>query len=273
MARQRVLITGAAGAIGRIVVSRLRRPGRVLRLLDTEPCPLEATEDVEMVVGSITDTAVMASACDQIDAVIHLAAVSKEDSWESLLDVNVHGTRTVLEAVRAAGVDRVILASSTHVAGFSRADESGPGGCPTDRGPRPDTYYGFSKAATEALGSLYHSRFGTDVICVRIGSFGIRPPGAHALSDWLSPDDCVRLFEACLQVDSPGFIVVWGVSNNSRRVHSADEALAIGFHPVDDAEMFANDVLSAHGHDDRSEHTYLGGALFTTVDLGVRMQS
>jgi nucleoside-diphosphate-sugar epimerase len=58
MADQRVLITGAADIVGTIMRSRLRRPGRVLRLLDlTDQPAAEVGEDVELITGSVTDPA------------------------------------------------------------------------------------------------------------------------------------------------------------------------------------------------------------------------
>jgi uronate dehydrogenase len=249
----RVLVTGAAGRVGRIVVPRLRTAWD-LRLLDLAP---PAGEPGEWVNGSVTDVDAMAEACRGVDAVIHLAGIAGEDSWDRLMTVNVDGTRTVLEAARTAGVSRVVLASSVHAVGFWPAEEPVPADCP----PCPDTYYGVSKAAVEALGRLYHSRFGLDVICVRIGACFVRPGDRHSLGVWLSPDDAGRMFEACLTVVDPGFRIIWGVSANSRGRCSLWEGRQLGYHPVDNSERFElppDDTVSAH----------LGGKLFTTTELG-----
>ncbi len=252
---KRVLITGAAGRVGRIVVPRLR-PGWDLRLLDLAPA-----RDLpgEWVTGSVTDAGAMAGACRGADAVIHLAAIPVEDSWDRLMAVNVGGTRTVLEAALAAGVARVVLASTVHVVGFRPAGQPVPADCP----PCPDTFYGVSKAAVEALGSLYHSRFGLDVICVRIGSCFARPVDRHALSVWLSPGDAGRLFAACLSAANPGFRIVWGVSANRRGHCSLREGRELGYHPADDAERFAAEVPP-----DTTVSAHLGGRLFTSTALG-----
>ncbi|MCI2421728.1 NAD(P)-dependent oxidoreductase [Saccharopolyspora sp. K220] len=241
---------------------RLRREGRVLRLLDrVPPPPAEPGEAVETITADLTDPAAMAEACEGVDAVIHLGGHSRENSWEETLSVNVDGTHTVLEAVRQAGVRRVILASSNHAVGFHPIDAAGPNGLPADLPTRPDTYYGVSKAAIEALGSLYHSRFGIDVICIRIGSLFERPSDVRGLSLWLSPDDGARLFEACLSHPSPGYRVIWGVSANTRRLCSLAEAEDLGYQPQDDAEKFAAEVA------DGVPSRYLGGP-FTTALLG-----
>ncbi|MEW9519135.1 NAD-dependent epimerase/dehydratase family protein [Streptomyces tubercidicus] len=269
MTDQHILITGSAGIVGTLMRPRLRRPGRVLRLLDVAPQPGAAPgEAAEVLTGSVTDSHAMAAACAGVDAVIHLGGLSRESSWESTLDVNINGTHTVLEAAREAGVGRVLLASSNHAVGFRRSDEGGPGGLPADSSPRPDTYYGVSKATMEALGSLYHSRFGMDVIAVRIGSCFETPLplGRRGLATWLSPDDCARLFEACLSAPVPGYRLIWGVSDNTRRVCSLAEARALGYAPQDNAETYADQLLGLPAPTGAAAE-YVGGP-FCTAPLG-----
>jgi uronate dehydrogenase len=151
-------------------------------------------------------------------------------------------------------VPRVILASSSHATGFHpRTGEEAP----DYLSPRPDTYYGVSKVAGEALGSLYHDRYGLDVVCVRIGGCFERPMAPRHLATWLSPDDCARLMEALVATPAPGFRVVWGVSDNTRRYFCLDEARALGYEPKDDAERFAAEL---EGASDPLDDTYLGGS-------------
>ncbi len=243
---ERVLVTGAAGVVGTLMRPRLRKAGRTLRLLDLAPLRPDPTagEAEEILEGSVTDPDAMKAACDGVDAVIHLGGLSREASWQDTLAVNVDGTRTLLEAARHAGVGRVVLASSNHAVGFRPVAEAGEAGLPADSSPRPDTYYGVSKAAIEALGSLYHSRFGMDVIAIRIGSCFETPLplGPRGLTTWLSPDDGARLFEACLAAPTPGYRLIWGVSDNTRRVYSLAEAESLGYRSQDDAEAFADQM-------------------------------
>ncbi|MFC9436641.1 NAD-dependent epimerase/dehydratase family protein [Nocardia sp. NPDC057030] len=255
----RILITGAGGGIGTLMRPRLRRPDRVLRLLDLTELPAPATDErVEIVTGSLTDPGTMAAACRDVDAIIHLGGISREDGWARVLAANVDGTHTVLEAARQAGISRVVLASSNHAVGYRRVDEAGPDGIAGEAPARPDTYYGFSKAAIEALGSLYHSRFGMDVLCVRIGSCFERPNDVRGLSMWLSPDDGARLFEACLNAEHPGFRVIWGVSKNTRAVVSLREAEELGYRSLDDAEKFAAELFGGTAPE------FIGGAFLDT---------
>ncbi|WP_028935887.1 NAD-dependent epimerase/dehydratase family protein [Pseudonocardia spinosispora] len=260
---KRILITGAAGGIGRMMRTRMRRDGRMLRLLDlASQTPSADDEPVELLTGSVTDPDAMLAACEGVDALIHLGGHSRETSWAEILDVNINGTQVVLDAARQAGVTRVILASSNHSVGFRDADEPG---LPADSSPRPDTYYGVSKAAMEALGSLYHSRFGMDVIAIRIGSCFETPLplGPRGLITWLSPDDCARLFEACLSAPSPGYRLIWGVSANTRSIFSLAEAEALGYRSQDDAEAYADQLAPTEPTPER----YVGGG-FCTAPLG-----
>jgi hypothetical protein len=205
----------------------------------------------------------MTAASRGADAVVHLAGTAGEAPFETTMRANVEGTYVTLEAARRCGVPRVILASSVHAVGY-HPSEATP--APDLLFPRPDTFYGVSKVATEALGSLYHDRYGLDVIALRIVSCAERPPGVRGLSTWLSPDDAGRLFEAALTCPSPGFRVVWGVSANTRGWFSLEEARAIGYQPRDDAESFAEEIMAAAGSAEDPSLEHLGGG-YATGDL------
>jgi uronate dehydrogenase len=252
-----ILITGAAGRIGTMLRPRLARPGRVLRLLDIEP--LDAGPGEEAVRASVTDLAAMTGACWGADAVVHLGGRPGEAPWERILDTNIDGTYKVFEAARRAGVPRVVFASSNHAVGFHTPDEYPLG---EDIPTLPDTYYGVSKVAGEALGALYHHRYGLDVVSVRILTCFPKPQDERALATWLSPDDCGRLFEACLTAQSPGYRVVYGVSANTRGGWvSLEGAAALGYSAKDDAEAYAQEVLAERGElpPDDPILRYLGG--------------
>jgi uronate dehydrogenase len=254
-----ILITGAAGQIGTMLRSRLARPGRTLRLLDT--VPLAAGPAEECVTASITDLDAMTAACAGVDAVIHLAAIADEAAWERILAVNVEGSYTAFEAARRAGVPRVVYASSNHAVGFTPRSEFP---VPDYAFPAPDTYYGVAKVTGEALAALYYHRYHMDAICLRILTCAERPRNARALATWLSPDDAGRLFEACLTAPDPGFRVAYGVSANTRGGWvSLAEARSLGYEPRDDAEAYAAEVTAEHGEPDPADPVlaYLGGEL------------
>lgn len=235
---QTLVITGAAGLIGRALVPLLRRPGRRLRLIDlAEPeasaGPDGSGQDVTAHAADIGDQAALESVFAGAEAVVHLAGISREAEWDDILRVNISGTRTVLEAARVAGVRRVFLASSIHAVGYTAAADADATPVLV---PRPDTYYGVSKAAMEALGSLYADRFGMTIVSARICTFQPEPrDDGRTPALWLSPADAVRLVEAAVALEDGASHIVWGVSANAPGWLPHDAGAEIGFVAEDDA--------------------------------------
>lgn len=255
---QRILITGAAGGMATLLRPRLACSNRVLRLVDIAEVPA-GDDGAEIMRASITDMAAMQAACADTDVLLHLGGLSVENEWAPILEVNIHGTYVALEAARRAGVKRVILASSNHAIGYIDTQH---GEVSAAAFPRPDTNYGVSKVAMEALGSMYADRYGLEVIAIRIGSCFDKPKDARMLRTWLSPDDGARLIEACIAAPAPGFRIIWGASNNTRHWVSLDEARALGYAPQDDSEKFAPELLAAQGEPDPASPLmrHVGGA-------------
>lgn len=237
---QRVLITGAAGTIGRSLRTGLRGRYPILRLVDVAPQPpAEAGEEVMTI--DLNDRSATEAVMKGVDMVVHLAAVVREGDFDNILTGNITTTYSVFEAARRAAVRRIIFASSHHVMGFyARGETVGP-----DDPVRPDSFYGVSKVFGEALGRLYADKYGLEVICLRIGAFAERPTRPRHLSAWLSPRDCVQLVQRCLDVPAVGFVVVYGVSANTRRWWKDDAAASLGYQPQDNAEEFAAQVEDA----------------------------
>lgn len=228
---QVVAITGAAGRIGRAITPLLRRPGRELRLLDRE-VPADRDERDRWFAGDITEAGALDEAFRGADLVVHLAAHPWERPWPEIIAVNIDGTQRTLDAAHVAGVPRVLFASSIHAVGYATPAEAG---AVDELHPRPDTFYGMSKAAGEALGSVYADRFGMTVVSARICAFSPDVAGGHSVALWLSPADAARLVEAVAALDRPGHHVVWGVSDNGPGWFPLGPGRAIGFHPQDDA--------------------------------------
>ena len=171
---------------------------------------------------------------------VHLAGIPTEAPWPDILDVNVTGSQTVLHAAAEAGVRTVVVASSNHAAGFW--ERPGDGSLlPDDVAPRPDSFYGWSKAAVESLGRLYHERYGLTVVNLRIGWCSRHPYDRRGAEIWLSPDDVGRLVEAALAPTVTGFHTVWGVSANTTSWWSRAGGEAIGYRPQDDSEAYASE--------------------------------
>ena len=146
-AYQTVLVTGASGFLGRAVVRELLAGGYAVRTLQRTPSRTPGADDV---LGSVTDTEVVARAVAGVDAVVHLAAkVSLAGDPADFERVNVGGTRTLLDAAQAAGVPRVVHVSSPSVAHHGDSivgDDAGPADPALARGD-----YARTKAAAELL--------------------------------------------------------------------------------------------------------------------------
>jgi uronate dehydrogenase len=254
-----VLITGAAGRIGTWLRGGLPERGWAVRCLDVVPVT-DVRPGEEHLVADVTDLAAMVDATEGASAVVHMGGISGESTWPAISHANIEGTYCVLEAARRSGVSRVVLASSNHATGFTPRPDGGLLR-EVDAPPRPDTYYGVAKVTMEALGSLYVDRYGLDVVCLRIGSAFPEPTTTRQLATWLSPGDTVSLVDAALTAPSPGFSVVWGVSDNTRRWWDLSAARALGYEPADDAEVYAEALVEVHGEPDPSDpvHARVGG--------------
>jgi uronate dehydrogenase len=250
-----VLLTGAAGRIGTALTERLPAFGWPVRPFDRVPVP-------GGIVGDVTCAADLdAALADRPSAIAHFAGVPTEAPWPAIRDANIDGLVQVFEAARRHDVRRIVYASSNHAVGFTPLD----GELPADTPPRPDTLYGVSKVFGEALARYYVDRYGLQVACLRIGTCAAEPTDRRALATWLSFDDCARLVDACLRVESLTYAVVWGVSANTRRSWSLAAGEALGYHPVDDAEAFA-DRLAELPPDPGDD---LVGGRFTTATYGI----
>jgi len=167
----KVLVTGGAGFIGSHLVDRLLALGHDVRVLDDLSTGkvanlAEAGSRVELRVGDVRDPGTVAEAVAGVELVYHEAAVvsvqrSVEQPAETL-GVNVGGTLNVLCAARAAGVRRVVLASSAAVYG-SQAEGAKREADPT----LPDSPYGLEKLASEHYLRMWHALYGLETVCLR----------------------------------------------------------------------------------------------------------
>ena len=231
-------------------------PGLIDAGHDVRGIDVVADGDDVSVADLASDADVLATLVDGADAVVHLAAIPSETDFDTAVASHIGLTHRVLEAAVAHRVQRVVYASSHHAVGYTpRAPMLA-----VDLRDRPDTFYGFGKAACEALCSLYHDRHGLEVACLRIGSFRDSPTTRRHLSTWLSPGDAVRLVDACLCSPGLGFAVVYGISANTHTWWDLDSARSLGYQPLDDAEHWAAEIESTPPSDDDDfDGRYVGG--------------
>lgn len=234
----KILITGAAGRIGRVLSEALAQDYS-LRLFDK--VAIAHGDSVESITADLADPAALERAMYGVDQLIHLAAIPGEAPFEELLEPNILGTYAVFEAARKAGVKRILYASSIQAVGFHRLQ----GGVTQQSRIRPSGYYGVTKAFGEALASLYADKFGISVACLRIASFEPKPADQRHLSTWFSPADCVRLFRACIEAQHFSYVTVYGVSANQHTVVRDAVPAAIDYHPRDNAEPLRSALFNA----------------------------
>lgn len=230
---RRLLLTGAAGGLGRELRRRLKPQCTVLRLSDIADLGPAAPGEELMPAALEQADAVLALLAD-VDAVVHLGGISVEGPFEPILQANIVGTYHLYEAARRQRVRRVVFASSNHVTGFYRQDDVIDPTMPM----RPDGHYGLSKAFGENLAQFYFDRYGIETVSLRIGSSFPEPADRRMLATWMSYDDLERLVVASLTAPVVGHSVIYGVSDNATTWWDNTSARHIGYRPQDSSEPF-----------------------------------
>src|SRR5262245_55620952 len=237
---KRVLLTGAAGGIGRRLRTLLKPVYPELRSSDIRPPP-DLMPDESFIAADLVRLEEVERAVAGVEAIIHLGGHSGEGSWETILNANIVGCYNLFEAARRAGVKRVVFASSNHAVGFYRRDQR----IGVDATVRPDSRYGVSKAFGEALGALYAEKHGLGVLCLRIGNVADQPADLRRLSIWLKPEDLVQLVRIGLEHPDLRFEIFYGMSFNERAWWDNSKAYAFGYRPTGRAEDFRDAALAA----------------------------
>jgi uronate dehydrogenase len=253
----RLLLTGAAGGLGKVLRPRLRSRCTLLRVSDIAAMdPAGAGEEV--VPAALENRAAVDALLQGVDAVVHLGGISTEQPFDAILQANIVGTYNVYEAARRHGVKRIVFASSNHVTGFYRQDEV----LDPNTAARPDGYYGLSKAFGEDLSRFYYDRYGIETVCLRIGSSFPEPKDRRMLATWLSYDDLERLVVASLTAPLAGHSIVYGMSDNTTTWWDNTQARHIGYRPQDSSEPWRVAREAAQPTLDRDDPAvvYQGGA-------------
>ena len=266
----RVLLTGATGYIANQLLPAFRERYD-LRLLDVreEDGSGRLVEGIEVANLLGDDRSKLEPYFSDADVVVHTGHRKSTDTdFHSQYNVessNVDMMQRVYKLSLECGVRRVVPASTNQAAKWYEQpyfaglkDRVSP-----EDYPRPDSFYGWAKAAYEPLGFLYAC--GTlgrklEVIQVRIvvpreinaELFGDKPPERYVreLAGYISERDMQQLF--CKSIETPDvedeygipFHIFYGVSNNARTFWSITNARrVIGYEPQDDSEVrFAEDI-------------------------------
>ncbi|MFE2762648.1 NAD-dependent epimerase/dehydratase family protein [Streptomyces halstedii] len=256
-----VLLTGAAGGLGTLMRGLFPAYGYELRLFDVTP--IEGEPDA--VVADLRDRDAVREAVRGVDAIIHLAGISLEAPFDTILRSNIEGTYNLYEAAREEGVGRIVFASSNHAIGYTPRPQNGDPLIPVSTPHRPDTFYGLSKAFGEDLAQLYWDKHGVETVSVRIGSCFMEPTSVRMLSVWMSPGDGARLFHAALTAERVEHTVVYGSSANTRLWWDLTSARSLGYEPQDDSEQYADTLVAEQGELDpgNPDHARVGGHFVT----------
>ena len=226
----RILVTGAAGMIGRKLTARLARDGTLggrpidhLTLLDVvRHGSLEAAFGVEMVDADLSDVrALDVLLSERPDVIVHLAAVvsgEAEANFELGYRVNLDGTRGLLEAIRRIDDGyrpRLVFASTIAVFGAPFPELIGD-----DFAVAPRTSYGTQKAMCELLLDDYTRRGVLDGVGIRLPTICVRPGAPNKAAS--------GFFSSIIREPLNGETAVLPVPDDLRHWHASPRA-AVGF--------------------------------------------
>ncbi len=232
----RVLITGAAGNLGRKLHQDLRDRGSYeLTLLDRTG----ALDSGVIGVDLSGDMAAWAHHFAGVHCVVHLAGDADPGAtWPSLVANNVIATANVLAAALAGGVRKVVFASSLHTMGghAGEATRIAP-----DMEARPVNRYAESKLIGESLARAFAEGYGLSAVCLRLGTVyrGDRRPniGVDSIAwqqRWLSNADFCQACRCAIAFEQTGCFVLHITSANRGSAWDLSAAeRTIGFVPKD----------------------------------------
>lgn len=261
----RLLLTGAAGGLGKELRQRLKPFCNTLRLSDIANIAPADDDQEEIQLCDLSDKQAVHHLVEGVDAIVHFGGVSVERPFEEILGANICGVFHIYEAARRHGVKRVIFASSNHVIGFHKQTEVLDALSPR----RPDSYYGLSKCYGEDTASFYFDRYGIETLTIRIGSSFAEPQNRRMLSTWLSFDDLTQLIARGLYTDAIAHTVVYGASNNTPNWWDNRYAAHLGYQPQDSSEQFREKVeAQPMPPADDPTMVYQGGAFVAAGPFG-----
>jgi nucleoside-diphosphate-sugar epimerase len=226
-----ILMTGAAGMIGRKLTARLVKDGRLngskidaLTLADVVAAdkPAGFAGEVNIVTGDLAAP----GAADKLiaarpETIFHLAGVvsgEAEIDFDKGYHVNLDGTRTLLEAIRLAGdhyKPKVIFTSSIAVYGAPF-----PYAIPDDFHLTPLTSYGTQKAISELLLADYNRRGFLDGVGIRLPTICVRPGKPNKAAS--------GFFSGIIREPLAGHEAILPVADTVRHTHASPRA-AVGF--------------------------------------------
>ncbi len=220
--RKSILVTGAAGFVGRAVAALLKRSAQRVVLLDQVLESETKDQSLCSVACDITDTNSLRRVFEKgpIGGIIHLAAIlptAASSDPVRATEVNVTGSLNLLELAREFRVSRFVFGSSLSIYGSCMADDV----VSEAHGTAPEDVYGAAKLYVEQLGERYADLYGIEFVSLRIG----RVIGAGArstTSSWRS-----EIFEFLRDSHSLEIQIPYAASERILLVHVEDVAAAL----------------------------------------------
>ena len=248
-----VLVTGSAGRVGQAVVKELLARGHAVRGFDRVPSPGLA----DGIVGNITDAAAVQRAMAGVKTLIHLAATPDDaDFLTELLPNNLTALYLVMEAARAVGVQRLILASSGQVNWWQNEKDRGPWPIRVEHPVSPKYWYAATKMFMESIGRSYSEIHGMSVIVARLGWCPRTPEQVAEIAAselyrdvYFSPGDAGRFFAGGVEAPaSVRFAIVYATSQPLRTLRFDLEPAKqlLGFVPQE-AWPAGTEIITGHG--------------------------
>ncbi len=236
---KRVLVTGAAGHIGSYFAEQMHGTYALRLMVRGDEEGIERLNAWgEVVTADLADLERLKEVCAGADAVVHLAGNPDPNAlWKDLLETNIVGTYNLFAAAKAAGVKRVVYASSIHAVSGYPADVQ----VKTTEPVRPGDLYGVSKCFGEALCRYMAEKEGVSAVAVRIGAFQPvttvqQESGLDVLDDFVSERDLTQLLQRCIDAEDLPFAILHGVSDNRfKRLDISDARMLVGYAPQDNS--------------------------------------
>ncbi len=252
-AKPKVLVTGASGLIGQLVINRL---GDRYAFSGLSRRPLEGVPYTQ---ASVTDFDAVRRASAGMDMVLHLAAETQDyDDWDKVVDVTMGGTLNVFRAAQEAGVKRVVFASAGSTmlgyqfdpaSTYAQLADNKLQRMPADARmilhtdpARPADFYSVGKLFGEQAGRLFSDRYGMSVLVIRVGAVlpHDKPTIVRELPGYLSHRDLVSIIDKTLSAPmSMRYDIFHAVSDNARRWRDIDHSRkTLGWEPLDSSDVF-----------------------------------
>ena len=250
MSKPKVLVTGASGLIGGLVL------GGLSDKYEFSGLSRHAVPGIPYTVGSITDRDAVRRAVAGQDMVLHLAGETQSLEWDEQFEVTAGGTINVLRAAAAAGVGRFVLMSTGSTMCGWEWDESLPYGrlAAGDRDvpgwdlldyrtpPRPDSPYGAAKLFCEAAGRWFSDQTPMSVLVIRLGAVlkENKPMLIRHFPGFLAQEDAVQMIDRCLSAPATvKFGIFDAISENSLRWRDTTPAKEVlGWEPTGSSDKF-----------------------------------